>query len=75
MSETKLLYMIAGGTDGYVNIKFSFDYDAIRRYADKYEESFGGTDSDTYIRVPADATYESLGIRYPVELDMDDDDE
>jgi hypothetical protein len=62
MSNAKPLYMIAGGTDGYVSIVFSFDEKAINQLAEQNEESYAATDSETYIMVPADATYESLGI-------------
>jgi len=62
MSNTKPLYMIAGGTDGYVSIVFSFSKEAIDQLEEAREESYAGTDSETHIVVPADATYESLGI-------------
>lgn len=62
MSERKPLYMIAGGTDGYVSIVYSFSEHAINQLMEDNEDVYGGTDSETYIMVPEDSTYESLGI-------------
>lgn len=70
MSQTKKLHMCAGGSDGYVTIHYTFDADVLERFMDKRVEEFGGGDSETYILVPADATYESLGISYPIEQDF-----
>lgn len=74
MSETKKLYMCAGGTDGYVSIHYTFDADVLDRFMESRPDAFGGGDSETHILVPADATYESLGIRYSIEEDWDGDD-
>ena len=75
MSATKKLHMCAGGTDGYVTIHFTFDEEVLERYMDEREEEYGGGDSETYILVPADATYESLGILHPIEDDLDEEDD
>lgn len=58
----KKLYMIAGGTDGYASIVYSFDEEAIDTLYNKCEESYAATDSKTSITVPDECTYESLGI-------------
>lgn len=65
----KRLYIIAGGTDGYVNIKFTFYRDIADRVMENDPESYGDCDCLTSILVPDDATYESLGISYPLEED------
>lgn len=69
----KRLYIVAGGTDGYVNISFTFDGELAVRVIDNNPESYGGMDSGpSSILVPDDATYESLGITYPLEEDDED---
>ena len=72
MSTTKKLHMCAGGTDGYVSIHYTFDKEVLERFMEAHEEDFGGGDSEAYILVPADATYGSLGIKYPIEEDWED---
>lgn len=59
---SKTLHMMAGGTDGYVNIVFSFDASLLDKLEELDPESYSGNDSYTSIQVPNNATYESLDI-------------
>ena len=69
----KRLYIIAGGTDGYVSVQFTFDGELADRVIDNNPESYSGMDcGPESILVPDDATYESLGISYPLEEDEED---
>lgn len=66
----KRLYLIAGGTDGYVSIQYTFDGDLAERVIEEDPESFGGMDGGPeFILVPDHMTYEDLGISYPLEAD------
>lgn len=67
------LYIVAGGTDGYVNIRFTFDDELANRVVEDNPETYGDEGCISSIIVPDDATYESLGISYPLEEDEDDD--
>lgn len=69
----KKLYLIAGGTDGYCSIRYTFDYDLALKVMDDNQEAYSGFDDPDSINVPDDATYESLGISYSLEDDLDED--
>jgi hypothetical protein len=74
--KLKPLYLIAGGTDGYTNIQYTFDGSLAQRAIDEDPESYGGMDSGPdCIMVPEAMTYADLGISYPLEEDYDDLDE
>ncbi len=66
--KMKPLYMIAGGTDGYVSIHYTFDGELAQRVIDENPNSFGGMDSGPdCIMVPEQMTYADLGITWTVE--------
>lgn len=70
----KPLYLIAGGTDGYTSIQYTFSKELAERAIDEYPESYGGMDSGPdVVMVPAAMTYADLGISYPLEEDYDDE--
>lgn len=71
----KLLYMFAGGTDGYVNIHYTLDKQVAERFAADINsgDREGDWSDEDSILVPDDATYESLGINYSIESDMYDE--
>lgn len=74
--ETKPIYMIAGGTDGYVSIFYTFDYELACSACDNNPEMFGGFDGGIEsLPVPADATYKSLGVTSLEDLGYGDEDE
>jgi hypothetical protein len=72
--ETKTLFIVAGGTDGYVDFFYTFSHDAYNRFygnqedEDVYNEWQGNAST---IQVPVDATYESLGIKTVIENHFD----
>lgn len=71
----KRLYIVAGGTDGYVNIRFTFDGDLADRVVENSPEAYSDEGCINSILVPDDATYESLGVSYPLEEDDYEDEE
>lgn len=66
--KTKNLFIVAGGTDGYVEFFYTLSHEA-------YNEFYGNQEDDdcewqgnaSVIQVPIDATYESLGIKNVIE--------
>lgn len=83
--NTKNLYvLVSDGGDGSYSTVFTLDAAWIARQQDRYdndrlEHGDIGVDGDGFhydtIQVPEDATYESLGITYHVDLGDDDEDE
>jgi hypothetical protein len=74
--KLKPLYLIAGGTDGYTSIQYTFDKELAERVIDEDLESYGGMDSGPdVLMVPEAMTYADLGICSPLEDDFDDEDE
>jgi len=75
--NTKPLYLlVSNGGDGSYSIQMTLDSKLIEKMEAKDDldyESDPGCDGDGFhydtIQVPADATYESLGITYPFEDD------
>lgn len=68
--KLKPLYIIAGGTDGYTSVQYTFDKELAERVIDEDPESYGGMDSGPdAIMVPETMTYADLGITYPLEED------
>lgn len=65
----KRLYIIAGGTDGYVNIQYTFDRQLAQDTVDNDPEAYGDEGCVDWILVPDEMTYECLGINYPLEDD------
>lgn len=71
--KMKPLYIIAGGTDGYCSIQYTFDKELAERVIDEYPESYSGMDSGPdCLMVPEAMTYADLGICSPLE---DEDEE
>ena len=74
--KMKPLYLIAGGTDGYTSIQYTFDKELAERVIDEDQESYSGMDSGPdVIMVPEAMTYADLGISYPLEDDFEDEGE
>lgn len=75
MSIVKLkpLYIIAGGSDGYVYIQYTFNKELAERMTNE-EEDYQGMDSGPdVLMVPETMTYADLGITSPLEDDFDDE--
>lgn len=76
--KMKPLYLIAGGTDGYTSIQYTFNKELAERVIDENPDSYGGMDSGPdCIMVPEAMTYADLGICYTLEdnLDAEEDEE
>lgn len=66
--KLKPLYIIAGGTDGYCSIQYTFSKEIAERNIEDYPESYGGMDSGPdVIMVPETMTYADLGITYSLD--------
>jgi hypothetical protein len=72
--KLKPLYLIAGGTDGYTSIQYTFNKELAERAIEEDPESYGGMDSGPdCIMVPEAMTYADLGISYTLEDDFEDE--
>lgn len=69
----KNLYIVAGGSDGYVGVYYTFHRHLAERFIE-LSDSDDGTYSDDpdYIFVPEEMTYEDLGITGSLIEDMMD---
>lgn len=75
----KLYILISNNGDGSSSVQFTLDYSVIEKMEKDYDESNPEFDYERWadgdgfhyktINVPDDSTYESLGIRYPLESD------
>ena len=65
----KPLYLIASSSDGYTCIHYTFDGELAERFCEEDEDFYGMDSGPDILMVPADATYESLGITSPLEQD------
>jgi hypothetical protein len=65
--ETKTLFIVAGGTDGYVDFFYTFSHDVYNKFYGNREDSSEWQGNASTIKVPANATYESLGIKDIIE--------
>lgn len=72
VAKLKPLYIIAGSSDGYNYIQYTFNEELANRMTVE-EEDYQGMDSgpDT-IMVPASMTYAELGITDPLEEDFEE---
>lgn len=69
--KLKPLYVIAGGSDGYTYVRYTFNEELAKHMTDE-EEDYQGMDSPDYIMVPESMTYADLGITDPLEDDFDE---
>lgn len=70
--KLKPLYILAGGSDGYTSVHYTFDGDLAERYCNE-EEDFQGMDSGPdVIMVPEAMTYADLGICRSLEEDLEE---
>lgn len=63
--KTKTLFIVAGGTDGYVDFFYTFSHKVYNEFYgdnDQLHDDYEWQGNATTIQVPIDATYESLGI-------------
>lgn len=67
--KTKRLYVLSGGTDGYVSSHYTFDEEVAERVLSDDPECYPDDDCLDSIKVPSFLTYEDLGISYPLEDD------
>lgn len=59
--KLKPLYIIAGGTDGYTSVQYTFNKDLAERVIEEDQESYSGMDSGPdAIMVPEAMTYADL---------------
>ena len=68
--STKTLFIVAGGSDGYVDFFYTFSHEAYNTfYGNRDDEDDGWQRNHSSLQVPEDATYESLGITTIIEDD------
>lgn len=63
--KTKTLYIVAGGTDGYVDFFYTFSNKAYNKFYgdnDELHDDCEWQGNVSTIQVPEESTYESLGI-------------
>lgn len=71
--KTKTLFIVAGGTDGYVDFFYSFSHKAYNEFYvdnDDLQEDIEWQGNVSTIQVPIDSTYESLGITSIMEENL-----
>ena len=73
--EMKQLYILSGGTDGYVSASFTFDGDLAEKVLARDVESYPDRGCLDSITVPAWMTYKDLGIFDPIEDNFEDEDD
>lgn len=68
--ETKTLFIVAGGTDGYVDFFYTFSHSAYNKFYgdnDELNNNYEWQGNVSTIQVPIESTYESLGIKNLME--------
>ncbi|UOL48570.1 hypothetical protein QGX12_gp074 [Pseudomonas phage Kremar] len=73
--KLKPLYIIAGGSDGYTYVQYTFDRERAQKEIDENTDYQGMDSGPDAIMVPETMTYADLGITYPLEDEDEDEDE
>lgn len=73
--KMKPLYIIAGSSDGYNYIQYTFNKELAERMTDEEEDYMGMDSGPDAIMVPEAMTYADLGICSPLEDDFDDEED
>lgn len=71
--KMKPLYIIAGSSDGYNYVQYTFNKELAERMTDEAEDYMGMDSGPDAIMVPEAMTYADLGICSPLEDDFEDD--
>jgi hypothetical protein len=73
--KLKPLYIIAGGSDGYTYVQYTFDRELAQRVIDEDTDYQGMDSGPDAIMVPEAMTYADLGICSPLEDDFEGEEE
>lgn len=73
--KMKPLYIIAGGSDGYTCVQYTFNKEHAERCTNEDPDYMGMDSGPDCLMVPEAMTYADLGICSPLEDDFEDEGE